>query len=67
MGFRSDATTDSELSHTLNRRTVLESIKLGDIVESNLFSYLNSEFKFGKLMINPAIRLDYFKFNYQDK
>ncbi|RDI54942.1 TonB-dependent receptor [Flavobacterium glaciei] len=66
-GFRADATTDTELSHTLNRRTVLENIKLGDIDESNLFSYLNSEFNFGKLMINPAIRLDYFKFNYQDK
>ncbi|MFV8379268.1 TonB-dependent receptor [Flavobacterium sp. LB3R33] len=66
-GFRADATTDSELSHTLNRRTVLENIKLGDIDESNLFTYLNSEFNFGKLMINPAIRLDYFKFNYQDK
>ena len=66
-GFRADATTDTELSHTLNRRTVLENIKLGDIDESNLFTYLNSEFNFGKLMINPAIRLDYFKFNYQDK
>lgn len=66
-GFRADATTDTELSHTLNRRTVLENIKLGDIDESNLFSYVNSEFNFGKLMINPAIRLDYFKFNYQDK
>ena len=66
-GFRADATKDTELSHTLNRRTVLENIKLGDIDESNLFSYLNSEFTFGKLMINPAIRLDYFKFNYQDK
>ncbi len=66
-GFRADATKDSELSHTLNRRTVLENITLGDIDESNLFSYLNSEFNFGKLMINPAIRLDYFKFNYQDK
>lgn len=66
-GFRADATKDTELSHTLNRRTVLENIKLGDIDESNLFSYLNSEFNFGKLMINPAIRLDYFKFNYQDK
>ncbi|MGO4905101.1 TonB-dependent receptor [Flavobacterium sp. W20_MBD1_R3] len=66
-GFRADATTDTELSHTLNRRTVLENIKLGDIDESNLFTYLNSEFTFGKLMINPAIRLDYFKFNYQDK
>ncbi|TDE30526.1 TonB-dependent receptor [Flavobacterium ranwuense] len=66
-GFRADATKDTELSHTLNRRTVLENIKLGDIDESNLFTYLNSEFTFGKLMINPAIRLDYFKFNYQDK
>lgn len=66
-GFRADATTDTELSHTLNRRMVLENIKLGDIDQSNLFTYLNSEFNFGKLMINPAIRLDYFKFNYQDK
>nr|WP_315214798.1 TonB-dependent receptor plug domain-containing protein [uncultured Flavobacterium sp.] len=67
VGFRADATKDSELSHALNRKTVLENIKLGDIDESNLFSYFNSEFNFGKLMINPAIRLDYFKFNYQDK
>ncbi|RTZ03240.1 TonB-dependent receptor [Flavobacterium sp. GSP6] len=66
-GFRTDATTDTELSHTSNRRTVLENIQLGDIDESNLFTYLNSEFTFGKLIINPAIRLDYFKFNYQDK
>ncbi|MFV8393452.1 TonB-dependent receptor [Flavobacterium sp. LB2P6] len=66
-GFRADATKDTELSHTLNRRTVLENIKLGDIDQSNMFSYLNSEFNFGKLMVNPAIRLDYFKFNYQDK
>lgn len=67
VGFRADATTDTELSHTLNRITVLENIKLGDIDQSNLFTYLNSEFNFGKLMVNPAIRLDYFKFNYQDK
>jgi hypothetical protein len=41
-----DATTDTELSHTLNRsyRTVLENIQLGDIDESNLLTYLNSEF-----------------------
>ncbi|MNS84809.1 hypothetical protein D3C72_1186470 [compost metagenome] len=67
VGFRADATKDTELSHTLNRNTTLEQIKLGDIDESNLFAYLNSEFDFGKLMISPAIRLDYFKFNYQDK
>lgn len=66
-GFRADATTDTELSHTLSRKTVLENIKLGDIDQSNFFGYFNSEFSFGKLIINPAIRLDYFKFNYQDK
>ncbi|MFV8344401.1 TonB-dependent receptor [Flavobacterium sp. XS2P39] len=66
-GFRADAATDTELSHTLNRKTVLENKKLGDIDQSDMFSYLNSEFNFGKLMINPAIRLDYFKFNYKDK
>lgn len=67
VGFRADATVDTELSHTLNRTTVLENIKLGDIDETNGFSYVNGEFKFGKLMINPALRVDYFKFNYQDK
>lgn len=67
LGFRADATKDSELSHTSNRTTVLDPIKLGDINEVNGFNYWNAEFKLGKFMINPAIRFDYFKFNYQDK
>ncbi|TDE01759.1 TonB-dependent receptor [Flavobacterium hiemivividum] len=67
VGFRADATIDTELSHTLNRSIILENIKLGDIDETNMFTYLNTELKFGKLMINPAVRLDYFKFNYKDK
>lgn len=67
IGFRADATKDTELSHTLNRTTTLQQIKLGDIDESNLFSYVNTEFSFGKFMINPAVRVDYFKFNYRDK
>lgn len=66
-GVRNDATTDTELSHTLNRSTTLEQIKLGDIDESNVFSYLNTEIRLGKWLINPAVRLDYFKFGYQDK
>ncbi|WP_163409393.1 TonB-dependent receptor [Flavobacterium ajazii] len=66
-GLRNDATKDTELSHTLNRRTTLEPIKLGDIDESNIFTYLNSEIRLGKWLINPALRLDYFKFGYQDK
>jgi outer membrane receptor for Fe3+-dicitrate len=67
IGFRSDSTKDTELSHTLNKRTILQNIKLGDIDQSNLFGYVNSDFNLGKLIINPAIRVDYFKFNYQDK
>lgn len=66
-GFRSDATTDTELSHTLNRNTILEPIKLGAIDEFNGFSYWNTTIKWRKWLINPAVRLDYFKFNYQDK
>lgn len=66
-GFRADETTDTELSRSLNRSTTLDRLKLGDMDQTNIFSYLNTEFEFGKLKINPAIRMDYFKFNYQDK
>nr|WP_315202668.1 TonB-dependent receptor plug domain-containing protein [uncultured Flavobacterium sp.] len=67
VGVRNDQAKDTELSHTVNRIATLEQIKLGDIDQSNLFSYLNAEITFGKLIINPAVRLDYFKFNYLDK
>lgn len=66
-GVRSDATTNTELSHTSNRSTTLEQIKLGNIDESNIFSYLNTEIRLGKWLFNPSVRLDYFKFGYQDK
>jgi hypothetical protein len=67
LGFRSDGTSNSELSHTVNRKTTLEQKKLGDIDQTNMFAYLNAEFDFGKLKVNPALRMDYFKFNYYDK
>jgi outer membrane receptor protein involved in Fe transport len=67
LGFRSDATSNSELSHTMNRKTTLQQMKLGDIDQTNMFAYLNAEFDFGKLKVNPALRMDYFKFNYNDK
>jgi TonB-dependent Receptor Plug Domain/CarboxypepD_reg-like domain len=65
-GFRADETKATELSHTLKRSQTLAQLKLGNIDQTNVFSYLNSEFDYGKFKINPAIRLDYFKFNYQD-
>ena len=66
IGFRADEINGIELSRTLNRRDVLENIQLGDINESNMFGYFNSEIKINKFKIAPAVRLDYFKFNYQD-
>ena len=67
LGFRYDIVADVELSRTLNRRTTLESISLGDINQTNIDAFVNAEFEFGKLTIAPALRLDYFKLLYNDK
>jgi len=66
VGFRADEVDGIELSHTVNRTETLQNIQLGNINESNLYGYFNSEFKLNKFKIAPAIRVDYFKFNYQD-
>ncbi|WP_310377633.1 TonB-dependent receptor plug domain-containing protein [Flavobacterium sp.] len=66
-GLRNDATQNTELSHTLQRYTTLNTLKLGNIDQTNIFLYANGEFDLGKLKINPALRFDYFKFEYQDK
>ncbi len=65
-GLRTDDIKGDELSHTLNRKTVLNALKLGDVTETNAFSYANAEYSFGKWVINPALRLDYFSFAYND-
>ena len=65
-GLRTDEIKGDELSHTLNRKTVLNALKLGDVTETNAFSYANAEYSFGKWVINPALRLDYFSFAYND-
>ena len=67
IGAKINSNKDIELSHTLNRNEVLEYKQLGDIEESNLFGYFNADLKFNKFTINPALRFEYFKFNYQDK
>jgi hypothetical protein len=67
LGFRHDITEGSELSKTLNRKTTLQNIQLGDINQTNINAYVNAEFEFGKLTVSPSLRLDYFKFLYDDK
>ncbi|MBR9845914.1 MAG: TonB-dependent receptor [Algicola sp.] len=67
LGFRHDIVNDVELSRTLNRRTTLENIQLGDINQTNVDAFVNATFDLGKIRIAPALRLDYFKFLYNDK
>jgi hypothetical protein len=65
-GLRHDIIDDVELSRTLNRTTTLETIQLGDINQTNMNAFVNADFEFGKFRVAPALRLDYFKFMYND-
>ncbi|WP_433763951.1 TonB-dependent receptor [Flavobacterium ginsenosidimutans] len=66
-GLRNDNNKDVELSHTLNRKTVLEYLSLGNVNQTNLFSYASLDFRSRKWLINSGLRLDYFKFGYEDQ
>lgn len=65
-GLRHDIIDDVELSRTLNRTTTLENIQLGDINQTNIDAFVKADFEFGKFRVAPALRLDHFKFMYND-
>lgn len=65
-GLRYDLINDIELSRTKNRKETLENIQLGNIRQTNLYAFYNADFDFGKFKVSPAVRLDYFKFIYND-
>lgn len=67
IGLRNDKSTDNELSHTKNRQETLVPIQLGDVFETNLFTYVNTTITKGRWSFIPAIRVDNFKYNYYDK
>ncbi|WP_299217077.1 TonB-dependent receptor plug domain-containing protein [uncultured Dokdonia sp.] len=67
IGFRYDDVNDVELSETLNRQITLNRISFGDVDEVNTYGFLNTEFEMGKWKFNPSLRLDYFKFDYENK
>jgi len=67
IGFRHDISQDNELSHTLNRKTVLEYRKLGNIFETNVSGWLSGTLKSGAWRINLGTRIDYFRFNYENQ
>ncbi|THV60799.1 TonB-dependent receptor [Flagellimonas alvinocaridis] len=67
VGFRYYNVDDNELSHTLNRQELLERLAYGDVDEVNTYAFAGAAFKSGKFTFEPALRLDYFKFDYVNK
>lgn len=67
IGFRHDKTRNSELSHTINRNTVLAYSQLGNISELNSFFYAEKNISRGNWLFNIGARLDQFAFDYSDK
>jgi len=67
ISLRNDQTKNTELSHTKNRTETLETLKLGNINETNLGAYIGANININKWTFNPSVRLDYFDFQYNDK
>ncbi|TLP79184.1 TonB-dependent receptor [Maribacter sp. ACAM166] len=65
-GFRNDNVDNISLAHTLNRKTVLEQYALGNVDETNIYSFVDAEYITGNWTFNPSVRLDYFKFDYEN-
>ncbi|MEM9835087.1 MAG: TonB-dependent receptor [Bacteroidota bacterium] len=65
-GFRADDVNNIGLSRTANRRTLLESIQQGEVVEKNYYGFASAALEVGNWLFQPALRYDYFEFNYVD-
>ena len=66
-GLRSDQTDDSSLANTINRREVQSYVQRGDIREDNFYAFADARFEFDKLSLQPGLRLDHFRFGYEDR
>lgn len=66
LGFRYDDVNDVQLSRTQNRKTLLERLAFGNTDELNTYGFLQATYKNKKWTLNPGLRLDYFRFDYQD-
>ena len=66
--IRLDKIGNSELSHTVDRYTLLNRIKLGDITEVSVSPYIAETFKFNEhFSMNAGLRFDQFYHTYNNK
>lgn len=65
--YRQDLTDSTELSHTRNRREILERFQLGNINELNAAVYLDEVlYLTNRLTFNAGLRFDVFRQRYED-
>ena len=63
---RNDQSFANQLLHTTRRRFVRDTVQIGDINETNLAAFASLSTAVGKWLFNPALRVDYFSFQYND-
>jgi len=65
---RADATRNTELSHTKDRFTTLQQMKLGNITEVNAAAYIDESLRLNDhFSINAGLRLDRLNYRYNNK
>jgi hypothetical protein len=68
LNIRQDITHHSELSHTVDRYTILRQVKLGDVTELSISPYVSETFTFNRhFSVNAGLRLDQFYHKYNNK
>ncbi|WP_111597036.1 TonB-dependent receptor [Chitinophaga skermanii] len=68
INVRYDKTNNSELSHTKDRSTLIDPIKLGDINELNLAAYWMESIELSqRFTLSGGLRFDHFEMGYKDK
>ncbi|WP_242206604.1 TonB-dependent receptor [Aestuariivivens insulae] len=67
LSLRHDISNNNELSRTINKTIINNRVKLGDINQTNLGTFISTELDFGAFTLSPSLRFDYFKFIYNDK
>jgi hypothetical protein len=66
LGFRYDDVNGVELSRTRNRRETLSRLSYGDTDETNGYGFVGATYRTDRWTINPGLRFDYFRFDYND-
>ncbi|NER13672.1 TonB-dependent receptor [Leptobacterium flavescens] len=66
IGFRYDDVNEVELSRTSNRINTLSRLSLGNVDEVNAYAFIDGTYKRGKWTLIPGLRIDYFKFDFEN-